>query len=133
MLYLVDNGAARLRHSTFDMSFVGTVERKGKRNKEAVLPTSASRHRRSALCPSADAREAGTRRMSSSRRKEELGHKLGIAAQTGNMSSVLSLLAAGAEKEIPTIVSGMMMTPLNAAAFTNNVRSLHVCVLPGLL
>lgn len=69
-------------------------------------------------------KSAGARRMPSSRKQEELGHQLGVAAKTGNMSSVQSLLAAGAEKEVETFVSGMMMTPLNAAAYTNNVRSL---------
>lgn len=68
--------------------------------------------------------------MPSSRKQVELGHQLGVASKTGNMSAVQALLAAGAEKEVPTFVSGMMMTPLNAAAYTNNVRSLHICVLP---
>ncbi len=71
--------------------------------------------------------------MPSSRKREELGHQLGVAAKTGDMSSVTSLLAAGADKEVPTFVSGMMMSPLNAAAFTNNVRSLYICVIPDLL
>lgn len=59
----------------------------------------------------------------SSARQEALGHQLGVACKTGHLDKVQRLLAAGAAKEIPTLVMGMMMTPLNAAAYTNNVRS----------
>ena len=64
-----------------------------------------------------------TREMPSSARQEALGHELGVACKRGHLERVQRLLAAGATKEIPTPVMGMMMTPLNAAAYTNNVRS----------
>lgn len=63
-----------------------------------------------------------TRKMPSSARQEALGHELSVACKQGHLDRVQRLLAAGAAKEIPTPVMGMMMTPLNAAAYTNNVR-----------
>lgn len=62
-------------------------------------------------------------RMPSSRKREELGRELGVAATSGRVSAVQHLLAAGADKEVPTPLMGMMMTPLTAAAYTNNVRT----------
>lgn len=59
--------------------------------------------------------------MPSSRKRLELGEELGIAAKTGRLSTVKKLIAQGADKEVATEVAGMMMTPLNAAAFTNHV------------
>lgn len=60
--------------------------------------------------------------MTTSERQEALGHELGVAAKQGHLDRVQRLLSAGTAKEIPTLVMGMMMTPMNAAAYTNNVR-----------
>lgn len=61
--------------------------------------------------------------MPNSAAQDALGQQLGVACSQGQLDRVQRLLAAGAAKEIPTPVMGMAMTPLNAAAYTNNVRS----------
>lgn len=68
-----------------------------------------------------DSHKVSAEKMPSSARHEALGRDLGVAATQGRLDRVERLLAAGAAKEIPTPVMGMMMTPLNAAAYTNNV------------
>lgn len=55
-------------------------------------------------------------------RSKELGRGLGLAVMKGHMPEVLKLLSAGADLEIQVPVLGMMMSPLNAAAYTNQVR-----------
>lgn len=84
----------------------------------SLTPVVLRKHKR----PGAERLEHSRRgNMPSSRKRVELGEELGIAAKNGRLSTVKKLLAQGADKEIPTEVMGMMMTPLNAAAFTNNV------------
>ncbi|CAB1106640.1 unnamed protein product [Ectocarpus sp. CCAP 1310/34] len=69
--------------------------------------------------------------MPSSRKREELGRELGVAATNGRVSAVQHLLAAGADKEVPTPLMGMMMTPLTAAAYTNNERIVRALIQAG--
>ncbi|CAM9316167.1 unnamed protein product [Scytosiphon promiscuus] len=69
--------------------------------------------------------------MPSARKRMELGEELGMAAKNGRLSTVKKLLAQGADKEIPTEVMGMMMTPLNAAAFTNNESCMRELIKAG--
>ncbi|CAM9096204.1 unnamed protein product, partial [Hapterophycus canaliculatus] len=69
--------------------------------------------------------------MPSSRKRVELGEELGIAAKNGRLSAVKKLLGQGAYMEIPTEVMGMMMTPLNAAAFTNNESIVNELIKAG--
>lgn len=57
----------------------------------------------------------------------DLGYELGMAAVDGRVNMAQRLLAAGADMEVQVPVMQIMMTPLNAAAYANNVRrvSLH--------
>lgn len=68
------------------------------------------------------------------RSRTELGYRLGIAAGEGRLNEVQRLLAADADTEARVPIMGMMMSSLNAAAYTNHVsrpRDLKWCTLGG--